>query len=363
MTQDEIQVQQRYRLSSADLSINYRSPFFVKFELGQGRTVELRTPTEDEMPSDGMRVDCICEVTAPIRVSEKRKALLDQIARGKVPDGSRPDPDAFLSDVGDEYMAQFADDKGNLLPGVLPDIRILPRSLQDFIEDTSEHLYNLAERTLRLLRWRGGFSGTPAILSRHLYFEWSDDGAVWHAIWSGNSIGISIHISSPMREEYPEFVVKQFDAATAEPLGHELYHEAELLRERNPRSALLALITAAEVGVKQCITSLVPTNSWLIENTPSPDVVSLLRDYLPTLPVKAKHGDIQVSPPPRKLLDELKGAISARNALAHTGANPPVPESLERDFRVVKSMLWLLDYYRGEDWAIQYVSAEWWEPT
>ena len=87
----------------------------------------------------------------------------------------------------------------------------------------------------------------------------------------------------------------------SQPLGHELLREAFTTRSKNPRSSLLVTMTALEVGVKEYIADLVPSAEWLAFHVPTPPVVKILAEYLPTLPSRAASGVFKA--PPRRLLD------------------------------------------------------------
>jgi hypothetical protein len=146
------------------------------------------------------------------------------------------------------------------------------------------------------------------------------------------------------------------DDGVEEPMGRGLYREANSLRTQNPRSALLMLVAAAELALKQTISTLLPETQWLIENLPSPDLVTLA-DYLPNLPAKCTLGG-RVLPLPANCRKELMAAVHARNQLAHRKPAALPPDSLARKFRAVNDLLWLLDYYCGRDWALEHMSPE-----
>jgi hypothetical protein len=116
-------------------------------------------------------------------------------------------------------------------------------------------------------------------------------------------------------------------------------------------------VTAAESAVKGCIALLQPQTKWLIENTPSPSLQKLLTEYLPNLPVKC-----QVSGKPRvpdnSVLKLLKKGASIRNIIVHGGSCSLKMESLKEILVAVKDLLWLMDYYCGQSWALDHVSDD-----
>jgi hypothetical protein len=140
------------------------------------------------------------------------------------------------------------------------------------------------------------------------------------------------------------------------PVHHDLFYEAWAQRFDNPLSALVVGVAAAEVGVKNCIAALVPEAAWLAFNVPSPPLLQVLKEYLPSLPVR--HINNEVKMPPAAVLDTLAKGISRRNALAHTGKPSPPPEFTEKVLEAIRDLLWLMDYYSGAAWALHYLRDE-----
>ena len=68
----------------------------------------------------------------------------------------------------------------------------------------------------------------------------------------------------------------------SEPVAYELLREARDVRATG-RAQLTIGLAALEVGVKRFLAERVPEEEWLLEHLPSPDVVAILRDYLPRL--------------------------------------------------------------------------------
>jgi len=147
------------------------------------------------------------------------------------------------------------------------------------------------------------------------------------------------------------------DRGVAEPIGHELFREAWPQRGANPRSALIMGVAAAESGFKECVADLVPDARWIVEHAPSPPLVEMLRDYLPTLPVRSQllGGTVAV---PDAALRELRNMVGVRNRLSHSGTGIPRRDTLESWLLTVRDVLWLLDYYRGFTWALDHVRPE-----
>jgi hypothetical protein len=146
-------------------------------------------------------------------------------------------------------------------------------------------------------------------------------------------------------------------AGKAEPLGHELFREAWAIRGSNPRSSLLIGVAAAEVRFKELVSSLAPQAEWLAMNSPSPDLMKMLRSYLPTLPTKLRINN-GAWPPPKTVRRLLTEAIAARNRIAHGAGDAIHGPALTKILHAIRDLLYLLDVYAGEQWAWDNVSHE-----
>ncbi len=111
-------------------------------------------------------------------------------------------------------------------------------------------------------------------------------------------------------------------------------------------------MSALEVGFKSYAAEAVPQAAWLIENIPSPPLLKLLRDYLPTL---APEG---AAPIPKRLLTIVNKAVEARDKTVHLGREAPEYPVLSDVFDAVADVLRLLDSYRGHAWALDALTDE-----
>jgi hypothetical protein len=152
-------------------------------------------------------------------------------------------------------------------------------------------------------------------------------------------------------------VVALAEGKMNEPLAHALYREAWEQRMSNPRSALVLGMVAAEVGFKQCVGELLPEARWLVDNVPSPPIVSMIKNYLPLLPTKLKINGAVV-PPPKEITRSLQQGVEARNRTVHVGASPPDGVELKELLLSVRDLLYILNYYCGFDWALTNVRPE-----
>ena len=169
----------------------------------------------------------------------------------------------------------------------------------------------------------------------------------------GGGFEFYFKVSSRLHDEMEALM----NAGNSEPLGHELFLEAWGLRSENPRSALIIGMSAAEVGFKQCIGKLVPEAEWLANNCPTPPLDRMLSTYLPLLPAKLRIEE-HVLKPSGRIRSAIRKGIEARNRTAHVGSESPKAEFLEELLLSIRDLLYLLDFYCGFEWALEYIRDE-----
>jgi hypothetical protein len=147
------------------------------------------------------------------------------------------------------------------------------------------------------------------------------------------------------------------DAAAEEPLGFDLLAEAYGLSHMAPRSSLILAVAALEIGTKCFIADLVPDAEWLALSAPTPPIEQILTEYLPKLPVAHRLPSGRVTGPPLSTMKVVKKAVFARNGVTHRGAASRT-KLLDETLEAVSDTLRLLDYYRGESWAVDHMTFE-----
>jgi hypothetical protein len=147
--------------------------------------------------------------------------------------------------------------------------------------------------------------------------------------------------------------------ALAEPLARQIFLEGFSLADENPRAALVLAIAAVEVGVKQfaAARSSEPSEAWLITQLQAPNLLDLLRDYLPFFTDKRTTDGRAV---PKALITELTKAAKARNDIVHQGEAREAygEERLAAVFVAVNDLLYLLDWFAGNEWAFRHVQEQ-----
>lgn len=209
--------------------------------------------------------------------------------------------------------------------------------------------YHKAEEALSqvgaVLRWRFGLSGYDAVFK---------DTAVEAKLADGRPLDLHLIPQMAMGDDRASIEQGGLDAAVdlvtsshREPVGHELWREAWNLRNSNPRSSLVIGVAAAEVGLKQVISLLVPEAKSLVENIPSPPLDAIMRKVLPDLPIRADVEPTRRAP--RHLRTAITSAVEDRNRVVHLGAMPR--SNLRETLLAIREFLYMLDMYAGQPWA------------
>jgi hypothetical protein len=252
---------------------------------------------------------------------------------------------------------------GVLNPRFRASIRVVNSDIGEVIRGVTETLSDVLTRSFNALRWRLGVAGNHSPL--RLYpdlWGWSEDREMWNRFRFHYSYSFpQAEGGSDITADVVDWIAQTIKVGADEPLAHQLFREAWEQRDINPRSALVIGVAALEAGVKEAAADLVPDTRWLLENLQSPPIDRLLRDFVPLMPARNTF-DGAVLPPHRETLKSLRSAINARNKVAHTGKVPPqdetlssilTPAGIEETLRSIREVLWLIDYYRGSEWAIQ----------
>ena len=242
-----------------------------------------------------------------------------------------------------------------------------PQSYFKFISEVRDMLDREANRLFGILRWRTGIrGGPPALRSEPEWLKWSDgewrsmtasSRTNWKTLPHGLWVGVQNDPDRLRLTPAQESSILSLSRA-GEPLGQDLLQEAWRLVASNPRSSLTTGVAAVETRLKELIVDLVPETAWLIKNLQSPPVVKLVTNFLETLPAKCQIAG-RVVRPSKAILRELEWAITQRNNLVHGSLESDLdPERVKRFLRQARSLLYLLDYYAGHEWA-----KEWSDPA
>jgi hypothetical protein len=319
----------------------------VTVELGgpHGVSVVVRAAKSDEYGRAKGHGLGFCIASASAEPSEQIRQVFSDIAADRILEES--------ADPARVRMEYTAPDGTHVR---LPDPADISAPLESFLGQMQSELSSSARRVIGILRWRTNRRGPHnPVASRGFY--WSFDGEGWHPAPDALSTTLQVHQYSPIARSVHEEISNLFTRGEQEPLYHNLFREAREQRSSNPRSAVIIAMAAAELAVKQCVAVLVPHATWLAINLPSPPIVRMLTEYLPQLPARCTI-DGRVKAPPKPLLDQLRKGVNIRNGLAHAGAETPKPRTVDELLVAVSDLIWLIDYYCGYEWALDYVSSE-----
>lgn len=246
-----------------------------------------------------------------------------------------------------------ADDKRSFEPYDCTQPTDITRPLLDFCNEIKKELDEYASRVFKLIRWRSNSSG-PANQIYGTEYLFSFDGKQWHRLPHTQGVFIDVHRFISVTDSSKKEILEFFQIGIDEPLGHSLFREAWRLQKSNPRSSIIMGISALEIGIKECISNLQPETLWLLENSPTPPLVQILNEYIPKLPFKILNKD-RILLPSKRMIEDVKDGISMRNKLIHTGKIKLNQRKIGGILLTIEDLLWLLDYYKGFEWAIKYI--------
>jgi hypothetical protein len=308
--------------------------------------VSLRQPTSNEQAIGHLPENAFCTATSSWAPNADVSDVFERIAANTILRGVDEDDALAVSQAYDS-----PDGKRIRIPSMAK----FPQHFQSFANAVNRELVDATRRTTLVLMWRADLEGHHnPFSSRGLH--WSTDGTFWHPMPSIYSVRVhvirSLRVSDAIQNDVQAIVAS---GATA-PIYQDLFLEAWEQRRTNPRSAIVIGMAAAELAVKRCIAELVPKAEWLATNVPSPPLERMLREYLPLLPARCLIGGT-VRQPPATVMEILKKGVIIRNQLAHAGSTSPTADTAEEILRAVRDVLWLLDYYCGQEWALGHLTA------
>ena len=295
------------------------------FDLGDLPTVNLYVPVND---------------STPIRI-ELSKIPKEQLWQGQK-EGDIRCIATVEKNISKKQSAQFESLSGE------PPVGIRNRANEIIIE-----LRSAVKQGVRVFMWKRGLLQVHNFIKPGISdLQYSFDGDLWKLISGQVSLSYVWSITPKSSEEAESN--KLLSESYSQPLGHELLSEAWSLQDYSFRSALVIGIAAAETGFKEFVNRLTPDAGWLIANIPSPPLVKMITQYLPTFQTKLLL-DGKVLPPPKSIIDILITGVNLRNEVSHGKASSMTKDTLTNILRAVRDLLYLLDYYSGHAWALSMI--------
>lgn len=306
----------------------------------EGITIHLRRPIEEEIEVGHQTSTAFCEITGNFKVNKKAEKVFQKIEKNQV------------LKKNERWYQKYKLEDGTEIE--LPHFTQFPQHFQSYINTIESKLANPAKSIISTLRWRYDLPGSHRPISTR-GMKWSRDQKFWHPA------PLNLHIrmtpgdgSFKFPKNAHDSLLDLADEIQQEPVHHELFREAWSLLSANYRSSLVIGVASAEVGLKNLISILLPESEWMLENVPSPPIVKIIEEYLPTLPAKNKING-KVLPPPKEMIESIRKGVFARNQVVHKGGAPPSLDSLEEILLSIKDLLWLIDYYSGFKWALNHL--------
>jgi hypothetical protein len=326
---------QHFTAQRLSLDPSGTNPIALKIEKEHALAIELRTNPDSE--------DIKCTIGAELDPPDSVRDAFDALTEGRLP----------TPPAADEFRPDYVAADGTLREHHIAPLHLMPESFRQFAGALSAEMSDAASAALGALRWRSRALGSQRVLSAQPV-EWSLDREEWNML--PTSTGVTtidiprIEVGADTSQELQVLL----DAGISEPLAHALLREGWSQRRENPSSALLIGMAALEIGVKEYVAACAPDAAWLAENAPTPPVVNMLTDYLPTLqPLAGGHAFPSLDD---ELIKVLRVGVNLRNALAHRGEQIS-SDRLDKTLRAVRNVLWTLDAARGYPWAAEYVTA------
>lgn len=276
------------------------------------------------------------------RVVSIKSGFVDElraIARGGFEQNGVP----FTVDLEKKTKQRFEFPSG-LSPGAEDRFGQIKTDIKDF-----------AERLVSTLRWRFDLAGPGKAFPTAANVLWSENAKTWVTLPS------KMFASPEVRRDIivdclTEDILSELRAEhLAEPIAHSLFRDAWFKRHSDHKAALAQGVSALEVGVKNCIVSLLPDAEYLVLEMPSPPVVNLLRDFLPTLIGKTSTNAPNLS---ANLIKLVSNMVYQRNLVVHKGELTVDGGKVSEYLELIHDLLYFLDFVSGNQWALALTSRE-----
>jgi len=257
-----------------------KSPITYTYGGPHSIRVSLKKTSSKNLPKANNIDVSICTATGSYTPSEKVKQYFINIDNNTLP-SEMADNEEVL-----EYLAKTAKTVERI------HIKYFPQPFKDFMRNVRNELHDVIKHTVGIYMWRCGLTEVHDPLYNG-GMAFSLDGQKWNIIPPG--VKASFRVTTiPSPPKYVSLSIKKLiKSENEQPVGHQLFREAQYLRTTNPRVSILVAVSALEVAVKECISKLVPDSNWLVENLPSPDVRQLINQYLPKLLIETPLENIQ----------------------------------------------------------------------
>ncbi len=326
----------------------------LEFEIGGERDMKISLkPMHPDKDPLGYRLGLECKVSETFPADGFQRDFVEAlIARRFIPYEGMPFALPYVKN-GQEMIG--AD--GTLREGFGLPFEAYPESLRNLCERAADELSLIANRFLKLLIWRLELDAPADFITHHSLY-WRVSGEWYYGVSLKRQEGEFLCPIGVIWNDYEQSAMQALWSTEAdEPLSHELLREANSLKSSSPRSSLLTLATALEIGIKLHVARRVPEAEWLIQNVPSPPIFQMFRKYLPLLHPSPVAG-IESWAMLNDTFKSCQQLFEARNNVAHVGAASVDSAKLDLYFIAAADLLRIIDVLEGHEWAKSYASTE-----
>lgn len=348
-----MQIRRKYIVQRLYGDFDDHAPFSFDLDGPHDLQVEFRPSDEDE---EGSVDDAVVEATSRWTANDHVRAAFETMDEGGIPEGS--------TGSREEWESKYLDEDGKVPRRTVYPFKHLSEPVQDFSRGVRDELDGAVNRCVEILRWRHGLSLPHDPVSGQSFGpSWSLDGEKWRRLPVSLKMEFTALQPVSLDDENLQAVEKVLAGEKSEPLAHQLLREAQDVESSHPRSALVIGLAALENGVKDFLVRVDRSEGLrrVLEELPAPSVWRMLTEILPGLPVpvEAEEEDRTFPELPRDLTDTVRSASSARNEVVHVWTSETVSGGLvRRSLKAIRDLLYLMDYYSGEKWALQHVRDE-----
>ncbi|MGZ4972283.1 MAG: hypothetical protein ACXWDN_05945 [Limisphaerales bacterium] len=232
----------------------------------------------------------------------------------------------------------------------------IPKDFFPRLRQLHANLDRASFKVINSLFWRVGVHCGPSkLISDYFLMEYSIDGNDFDSLPIRWDIKGEPYQPPPPKPLPPELEIA-IDKIQDAPVHHALFNEAWKCKDTEDRVAIVMATAAVESAVKNLVSNLQPGTSWLLENTSSPPVPKMLREFFDELPVKCKFGP-GPQRPPKDVITKVQKTIECRNKIVHgSPCDLPDGKQLQDWLIAIRDTLWLVDFYNGHQWAATHIS-------
>lgn len=318
----------------------FESPAPVQISPSTKSSILIRTFKEDENDIfEKFRTtygSAMCETTLVKEPSKKNLKIFQELAQNKIPEDVKAD--IYLKKGDHLNLSNF------------------PKHFIEFCEQSESEAEKVTEDVWSLFRWKFNLPN-PHNPFEKIDKTWSLDGSDWKKQPAKDYLMSYVIYPYRIRQEDCDIIATEFKKGVREPLAHKLFREAWSARFRNKSSSIVIGVAALETSVKSFVTHKIPEASWLISELQSPPILSLIKEFIPTLitpdQVNAKYFSIS-----EDIIEQIRKGVTIRNDIVHGKTSNFDVVSLSNILVAIKYIIYLLDYHSGNEWAKRYARLE-----